>query len=240
MIGWFENDRPITTVTFDLYNTLLVAEPGIDHSKLSARVFSRSLQSDGVIMGDDEAYDFFTTSPGDSINDDFTIFENRISTFLIGKGIRVSADSIRSYANDILKSWESRWTLAPDAIEVISTLKQNRISVGLITNFDHFPHVRDLLGRLELNSLLDIVVISSEVGFDKPDARIFQIALSQLDVNPSEAVHVGDDQVDIVGANGVGMLAVRVDHNANFERSVDDDGVACVNSLSEFLILLTR
>jgi putative hydrolase of the HAD superfamily len=233
-------DPQISAVTFDMYNTLLITEPDLDHSKLSARVFSRSLRSDGVIMGESDVIDLWTSSFDRSIVGDLTFFERRINTFLVGKGIQVPADSIRTYANDILDSWESRWSLVPDAIEVMSTLKQSGISVGLITNFDHYPHVRDLLKRLELNSLLDVTVISSEVGFDKPDRRIFQHALSQLNVAAGDAVHVGDDQVDIDGALGVGMRAVRIDHTATVERRDGGDGVPCLNSLSQLLLLLAR
>lgn len=49
-------------------------------------------------------------------------------------------------------------------------------------------------------------MVSSEVGSEKPDARIFKAALDQIGVDADRAVHVGDDeQADRTGANAVGI-----------------------------------
>jgi FMN phosphatase YigB (HAD superfamily) len=63
----------------------------------------------------------------------------------------------------------THWERANDAIQVISSLKRRGTAVGLVTNFDHYPFIRELVDRLGLNSLIDAIVISSEVGSDKPD-----------------------------------------------------------------------
>ena len=49
------------------------------------------------------------------------------------------------------------------------------------------------------------VIISSEVGIDKPDPAIFRIALAALDAQPAEAVHVGDDPKRDWGAGAAGV-----------------------------------
>jgi putative hydrolase of the HAD superfamily len=60
-----------------------------------------------------------------------------------------------------------------------------------------------------LLDLFPVRVYSSEVGYRKPDARIFQIALDQLDVTAREAMFVGDlVKTDMVGARGMGMTTV--------------------------------
>ncbi|XP_040939087.1 haloacid dehalogenase-like hydrolase domain-containing protein 3 isoform X3 [Gossypium hirsutum] len=57
----------------------------------------------------------------------------------------------------------------------------------------------------------DAVIISSEVGYEKPDARIFKAALDQIDVEADKVVHVGDDlKADKVGANAVGIDCCRL------------------------------
>jgi len=54
-----------------------------------------------------------------------------------------------------------------------------------------------------------VTVFSDENGYNKPHGSMFEKALSGPDVEPSEAVHVGDTfATDIVGAKAAGMKAV--------------------------------
>jgi putative hydrolase of the HAD superfamily len=161
-------NHPISAVTFDLFDTLLVSDPTVDLLKMSAKVFSRLLQRDGVELNEEAAAKMFTFPFDRSHPHEFTFFEQRINQFLVSSGIQVHKNAIPQYASDILRSWGSRWNLADDAIHVISELSKSGVSVGLVTNFDHYPHVQELINESELGALFDVVVISSEVGFYKP------------------------------------------------------------------------
>jgi len=56
------------------------------------------------------------------------------------------------------------------------------------------------------------VIDSAVVGVEKPDPRIFRLALAQAGVPPSAAVYVGDlYSVDVVGARRAGLDAVLLD-----------------------------
>ncbi|AQK41249.1 Haloacid dehalogenase-like hydrolase (HAD) superfamily protein [Zea mays] len=60
-------------------------------------------------------------------------------------------------------------------------------------------------GDLELFRF-DAIVVSSEVGYEKPSPEIFNIALDQIGVEASKAIHVGDDETaDMAGANATGL-----------------------------------
>jgi putative hydrolase of the HAD superfamily len=53
------------------------------------------------------------------------------------------------------------------------------------------------------------IVISGDYGYRKPDARLFQAALTELQVRPEEAIFVGNDRFrDILGARQVGMKTI--------------------------------
>ena len=59
---------------------------------------------------------------------------------------------------------------------------------------------------------VDAVVDSGEVGFIKPDPRIFQVALDAMATTPDETVHVGDSlAADVSGAYGVGLTPIHFD-----------------------------
>ncbi len=82
----------------------------------------------------------------------------------------------------------------------------------MISNWDQ--RLPLLLKRLGLTPFFDAVVTSSEVGVEKPDGRIFTEALRRLEVEPGEALHVGDSPLDDVeGAIAAGMEAVRLDRS---------------------------
>jgi len=72
--------------------------------------------------------------------------------------------------------------------------------------------VAAILDRLGLGPHLDFVIDSSEVGVEKPDPRIFQIALDRAGLRAHEAAYVGDlYSIDVVGARAAGLSAILMD-----------------------------
>ena len=66
--------------------------------------------------------------------------------------------------------------------------------------------------RLGLTAAVDLVLDSQVEGVEKPDPRLFQIALARSGASPDTTVHVGDlYHVDVVGARAAGLRAVLVD-----------------------------
>jgi len=53
------------------------------------------------------------------------------------------------------------------------------------------------------------IIISGDYGYRKPDPRLFQAALAELQVRPEEAIFVGNDRFrDVFGARQVGMKTI--------------------------------
>ena len=100
------------------------------------------------------------------------------------------------------------WRLYPEVEEVLTTLS-GRYELGVISNFDgRFRTIADQLG---ISRFFRHVVISSEVGADKPDPLIFQHALKLAGVTAAEALHAGDDPVcDWQGAERAGLSVFRL------------------------------
>ena len=89
--------------------------------------------------------------------------------------------------------------------EVLRALRR-RVPLALCSNFSHSETALAILEDYGLAPHLDVVVISEDVGFRKPDASIFEIVLERLGVAPGEALHVGDNlDADVGGASGAGM-----------------------------------
>ena len=95
-----------------------------------------------------------------------------------------------------------------DALSVLQALRKQGLLLGVITNGGSKAQ-RAKLANSGLLPLLDIVLVSEEVGFKKPVPEIFQAALQALHCRAADAVFVGDsEQGDIRGAKAVRMLPV--------------------------------
>jgi putative hydrolase of the HAD superfamily len=100
--------------------------------------------------------------------------------------------------------------LFPGVAETLAGLGR-LYALGIISNSGTFQHAK--LVHLGLDQHFRHVIVSSEVGWEKPDPRIFQHALCEAGAAPEEAVFVGDRlDVDIAGAQAAGLRAVWFNH----------------------------
>jgi putative hydrolase of the HAD superfamily len=96
------------------------------------------------------------------------------------------------------------WRLEPGAFDLLHDLRRAGFRLGIISNFD--LRLYDILKHLGVFSLFEQIIVSSQVGADKPSHRIFEEALRRFQVESGELLHVGDDRVaDGDGAQAVGM-----------------------------------
>ena len=96
--------------------------------------------------------------------------------------------------------------LYPDAKKVLQELGQ-KYKLGIIANQDYRTEKR--LIDFGIRQYIDLVIASAEEGVEKPDLRIFQLALDRADCKPEEAVMVGDRlDNDIIPANKIGITTV--------------------------------
>ncbi|XP_062196526.1 uncharacterized protein LOC133899546 [Phragmites australis] len=94
------------------------------------------------------------------------------------------------------------WRLPVGADTTLRDLKDAGVKLAVVSNFD--TRLRKLLKDLNVSDMFDAIVVSSEVGYEKPAPEIFKIALDQIGVETSKAVHVGDDEIaDKAGANAI-------------------------------------
>ena len=106
-------------------------------------------------------------------------------------------------------SWShDKERLFPEVRLVLKTLGE-RYRLGIIAN-----QGKGLLDRLERFGILDnfeIIINSTDIGFSKPDLRMFQVALEKANIEPSKAVYVGDRvDNDMVPAKKLGMRTIRL------------------------------
>jgi epoxide hydrolase-like predicted phosphatase len=96
--------------------------------------------------------------------------------------------------------------MGPDDEMIVAVRRAHEAGVrtGLVSNSWSTDHYR----RDQLEQLFDAVVISAEVGLNKPEPEIFQLSAERIRVQPAECVFVDDLRENCEGAEAVGMTAV--------------------------------
>jgi len=118
--------------------------------------------------------------------------------------------------------------------EVIPQLSK-RFKLGVIS--DTWPSLDRVYKNVGLRNYFSAFVMSSKVGVVKPHEQMFRTAISELDIDPAEAVFIDDNLKNIEGAKDIGMNAIWMLRGE--EANTDKDHV-CINSLKELLTIFSN
>lgn len=121
--------------------------------------------------------------------------------------------------------------LYEDVIPTLTALK-TRYTIGLLSNGNSYPD------RYGLGDMFQFIVFSQDYSVEKPDPRIFHIALNKAGCRTSELLHVGDSiQTDIVGARNAGLKYFWLNRNET-PKPPDMPIERQITSLTQLLTLL--
>lgn len=216
----------IKAVFFDFYNTLATHHPPREEAwadacrefgiKVEAKALFQSLPAADKYWRDENSRSPVDKKTPEGKIDFYAEYGTRI---LKGVGVEVSRDILFQILAKIQKY---NWTykIYDDALPTLEKLKKRSLIIGLISNV--VQDMESIYNELGLQPYLAFKVTSSEVGCDKPQPEIFQVALQKAGVNSKEVIYVGDQyHLDVVGARGVGMKAVLIDRNDYFPDITD-------------------
>jgi putative hydrolase of the HAD superfamily len=109
---------------------------------------------------------------------------------------------------------EEGLALFPGALEALDRLKVLGVRLALLTNGTSSDQ-RAKLQRFDLAKYFDCICIEGELGFGKPDERVFDKALRTMLCRPEDASMVGDNLVaDIIPAMTLGIEGIWLDRLA--------------------------
>jgi putative hydrolase of the HAD superfamily len=109
------------------------------------------------------------------------------------------------------------WVPIEGAVDLLWSLAGAGYKLAVVSNA--FGTVERQLEELSVCSVtaggmprVGVVVDSRVVGVEKPDPRIFELALAALEVEASRSVYIGDTvKFDVLGAEGAGLYSVHFD-----------------------------
>ncbi len=102
------------------------------------------------------------------------------------------------------------WRPYDDAAEVLAGLRERGVKVGVVSNIGW--DLRPVFRAHGLDPYVDTYALSYEHGVQKPDPRLFAVALESLGTDPRDALMVGDDRRADGGAADLGCAVHFVDH----------------------------
>lgn len=110
-------------------------------------------------------------------------------------------------------AFRERWTeMVAGAIDgtvaILRELRGRRVPLYALSNFsaDNFPHAQR---SFEFLAWFDDIVISAEIGVNKPDARIYRHLIERQDLVPARAVFIDDLPANVAAARAVGLQALQ-------------------------------
>jgi putative hydrolase of the HAD superfamily len=103
--------------------------------------------------------------------------------------------------------WSAR---DPQALDALALVRGSGARAAAISNSN--GSARSMLASVGLGPYLEFVIDSGEVGVEKPDPRIFELALDRARVAASDAAYIGDFySIDVRGAGAAGLRPVLLD-----------------------------
>jgi len=106
---------------------------------------------------------------------------------------------------------EHLWNwLDPAAPEVFAQLKKLGYRLGVISNSD--GSIAGSMKKFGLTHFFDCIIDSHVAGVEKPDPRIFTLALQQIGLPAEKCVYLGDNyDRDVIGARNAGLTPILLD-----------------------------
>jgi putative hydrolase of the HAD superfamily len=147
--------------------------------------------------------------------------------------------------SELMQIATENWIFTPsdlyqDAKACVTALKETGAKIGIVAN-QPATSVNSLKSD-HLFELIDFLGISAIVGIEKPDIKIFELAIKELAVDPTKAIHIGNRiDTDVMPAKKLGMKTVWVRRGeANPDPSAEDLKQAdiTVNDLSNLPALI--
>lgn len=246
----------VTTLGFDLFNTLITVEPRTLDQALDRMIWS--LQKSGLNL---EAGNFRVSYRDVALayveearrNGKETHNRFWVSTALTYYGYKVEPEDARiAQAVEVYFSYfAERCRVIPGTMEMLAKLAGD-YHLGLLSNFTHAPAAMTILTRLGLVSFFDVLLISGDLGYRKPHPLTFDKLASALNSDKAKMLYIGDDpEADIRGALNAGIQPVWTtyvrDHGLTLpslllsaDAEEPDPSVPSISTWQDFLELLGK
>lgn len=202
----------VQAITFDAGGTLLEPYPSV------GEVYAEVLLSFGFERDADRLEaDFRTAFSSVSKNPAVLDPNEREKDFwrqVVRKTIEQEPFSPELFPDVFTTMWETfshgtRWRVFDGSHDLLHDLRDRGYRLGVLSNWDRRLH--RVLSETGLAEFFDPIIVSADIGIEKPDPGIFRAAEAAFGHAPESCLHVGDSRHhDLTGARDAGWAAILV------------------------------
>jgi putative hydrolase of the HAD superfamily len=240
----------IDTITFDLWNTLLIHDEAYDGEirRIRSEDILKALTDIGLNVTEADVEKGYRLSDEKLLERwsghlDMSL-EEQLEDFLECMDIGPSPERIESikapYADTVMKL---KPALVDGALDTVRGIKKKGYRVALISNTGRTPgrSMRKILDGYGFSGLFEVTTFSDEAGFKKPHPEIFNRTLLRLNARPDSTLHVGDHSfLDVLGARNAGMRSVQVTRYAHeidgqYKPDISIENISCLSGAIDSL-----
>lgn len=120
-----------------------------------------------------------------------------------------------SHIHEMMKKNMETRKINFELIEIIKDLKSKNYKIGLLSN--NYIKLRTQMTDEDTINYFDAVVVSSEVGYQKPQPEIFEFLFNKLGVKNNEVVFIDDSKSSLVGADKIGYIPILYKDNKSLK-----------------------
>lgn len=140
--------------------------------------------------------------------------------------------NVEGLATQLINDYKTTkcWHLTDGSHEVLNYLRNYGAFLGVISNFD--PRLVEILHNVKIDYKLDFIYNSFDIGFAKPDRKIFDHVLMKdipgkpKNLLPKNCLHIGDDvEKDYKAAKAAGWNALLISKNKNLQDCIPKDHI---------------
>ncbi|MEU6183339.1 HAD family hydrolase [Streptomyces coeruleorubidus] len=211
----------MTAVLFDFSGTLfrvestdswlrgVVADSGVPFTETEFSAAVRALEAVGALPGGGDPARVPAELAGSWLIRDQSAALHRTAYTGLSRQVTLPDPALHDALYDRHMT-PAAWTPYPDAVEVLRTLRERGIPVGVVSNIGW--DLRPVFREHGLDRYIDVYVLSYEHGIQKPDPRLFATACEALGAEPRRTLMVGDNRRADGGAAALGCGVHFVDH----------------------------
>jgi putative hydrolase of the HAD superfamily len=218
--------RGVRLLSLDAGNTVIF----LDHARLAALAARQGFTTDAATLVRTEGAAKRRHARGDMVQ---VSWASELEPGARGWGAMVAttvaeagfpAAKLKPFLEDAWREHVQKnlWWLVPDGFSAaMARVRARGVKVVLVSNSEGM--LDRLFAELGILGDFDRLLDSGKVGFEKPDPRIFRLALDAYGVAPDLALHLGDMySTDITGARAAGMRAALVDPHGHYDGMFPD------------------
>lgn len=111
-----------------------------------------------------------------------------------------------SHIHEMMKENMDTRKINFELIEIIKDLKSKNYKIGLLSN--NYIKLRQQMAEEDTIKYFDSVIVSSEVGYQKPQPEIFEILFKEMGVKSNELIFIDDSKSSLEGADKIGYIPI--------------------------------